>query len=276
MNGNQKFGLIAGLILVAVVVLGSVLSSGKDEVKADAPAAQPKPVVRKTLTVFAAASMTNVIADLKDAYEKEHPCDIKLNLASSSKLARQIEAGAGADIFCSANVKWSDYLKEKGLIAESKSDIFAGNRLVVIAPKDGKLADFAVDADANFPAKFEGRLALGDPAHVPAGIYAKEALTHFKWFGALEKRLAPAANVREALMLVENGEVEAGIVYSTDAAQSAKVKVVGTFPEDSHSKISYTISVVKDSDAEAGEFYKFMFTPKAKGILKKYGFHAGE
>jgi len=229
------------------------------------------------VTVFGAASVTNALEDIGALYRAEGG-DVRFSFASSSTLARQIEAGAPADIFVSANDTWMDYLAERGLIVEETRAGPFGNRLVLIAPSDSTLPDIDISPDLDLSALLgpDNRLAVGDPEHVPAGIYAKQALQSIDLWTALEPRLARADNVRAALALVESGEAPLGIVYATDATVAAGVKVIGIFPRDSHPPITYAIAVVAGSpDAKAAEvkaFFDLMTGPEGLEAFARHGF----
>ena len=226
------------------------------------------------LTVFAAASTTNAITDIAKLFEKSHSVVVRLSFASSSTLAKQIEKGARADIFLSANPKWMDYLAERGAItAASRTDLL-GNRIVLIAPQDSSLGHLTVDSSLNLAKLLgEGRLAMGDPDHVPAGIYGKQAFEKLGLWDSVKDKVARAKDVRAALVLVERGEAPLGQVYATDAAISDKVKIVGMFPADSHPPITYPVALAADSQSDAaGEFIKFLQGPEGKAVFEKYGF----
>jgi molybdate transport system substrate-binding protein len=192
--------------------------------------------------VFAAASLAGIVPEE----------GATVSFAASSVLARQIAEGAPADVFLSANVAWVDDLAAKGLVAERAPIL--GNALVLVAPRG---RSFAADLREGFdlPAAFPGRLAIAEPEHAPAGIYARQALTRLGWWDALSDRLAVAADVRAALMFVTRGECEAGIVYRTDARMTDGVEVVGTFPAASHDPIVYEAAVVAGGDEAAGRAY---------------------
>ena len=184
------------------------------------------------ITVFAAASLTNAMQDIATQYKKEKGVDVVSSFASSSTLARQIEAGAPADLFISADQKWMDYAVDKKAIDTASRQTLLGNSLVVVAPKASEQKDFTIDSKTNWTSLLNGgRLAVGDPEHVPAGIYAKEALQKLGAWDTLSPKLAPAEDVRGALALVERNEAPLGIVYGSDAVASKGVKVVATFPE---------------------------------------------
>lgn len=222
------------------------------------------------VTLFAAASLTNAMQDIAAEYKTNHKNqEIIFSFASSSVLAKQIEQGAPADIFMSADQKWMTYLIEHNLV-KNKEDLLK-NSLVLIAPKQSKLEKIDINSSTDWNAilpKTE-RLAIGDPDHVPAGLYAKESLTYLGVFDKLAPQFAPASNVRDALMLVERNEAALGIVYSTDAKVSDKVKIIGVFPANSFDPIEYPIALLKP---EAKEFYQYLKSPEAKRIFEKYGF----
>jgi len=223
------------------------------------------------MLVFCAASLTNVITELSEKYEKENNVDIQLNFASSGTLARQIEHGAEPAIYISANEKWVDYLIQLDiLVAETKFKV-AGNSMVVVVPAESSIDSISFTAD--FPKLFNGRLAMGDPKHVPAGDYAQQAIKKAGIADELKDRILPAKDVRSALMVVELGEVEMGIVYKTDALMSKKVKIVCNIPSGIHSPIGLYAAVLKkkNNDQSIG-FYKYLSSPEAKTIWIKHGF----
>lgn len=225
------------------------------------------------LTVFGAASLTNAFDEVGALYEKETGRKLQLSYASSSTLAKQIEAGAPATMFASADEDWMDYLAKKNLIAPDSRKTFLGNRLVVVVPLERK-QDIALVPGVDF-ARFlgGGRWVTGDPAHVPAGKYAQAALTKLGAWPAAQPKLVSADSVRAALALVERGEVAAGIVYATDAAISKKVRVAGVFPENSHPPVTYPIALLAGhSDADARALIAFFTGPDAARVYKKHGF----
>jgi len=223
--------------------------------------------------IFAAASTTNAVSDVIKAFEAAGKGKAVASFASSSTLAKQIAHGAPAQVYLSANEKWMNYLAEKKLLAPGTRVDLLGNRLVLIAPKGSKERG-PIQAGMPLLAWLgDGRLAVGDPDHVPAGIYAKQALKSLGLWEKAEPRLARAANVRAALALVERGEAPLGIVYSTDAAITPKVTVVGMFPEGSHKPIVYPLALLKgQATPSAKAFWQFLQGDEAKGIFKKYGF----
>ena len=226
------------------------------------------------ITVFAAASLTNAMQDIATQYKKEKNVDVVSSFASSSTLARQIEAGAPADLFISADQKWMDYAAEKKSIDAATRETLLGNSLVVVAPTNSKQDDIAINKQTDWTRLLNGgRLAVGDPEHVPAGIYAKEALQKLGAWDTLSPELAPAEDVRGALALVERSEAPLGIVYGSDAVASKGVKVVGTFPEDSHKKVEYPLAIVDGhNSATVSAFYDYLKGPEASAIFKRYGF----
>jgi len=220
------------------------------------------------LTVFAAASTTEVMKALAAAYTGRTGESIRFNFAGSGTLARQIEAGAPADLFISANAAWMDYLAQQELLQGGTRSDVAMNALVLIAPADSSLRY------EDFPGDLKGRLAVGDFRSVPAGAYAEAVLTSLGWLDAVRDRLVKGANVRTVLMYVERGEVDAGIVYQTDAVQSERAKVIGTFPADAHPPIVYPAACLKNSAPSAKEFLTFLKSEEAQSIFKQFGFTA--
>lgn len=226
------------------------------------------------ITVFAAASLTNALQDIAKAYQQEKHVEVVSSFASSSTLARQIEAGAPADLFISADQKWMDYAAEKKAIDTATRETLLGNSLVLVAPKASAQGEVTIDAKTNWTSLLKGgRLAVGNPDHVPAGIYAKEALTKLGAWKTLSPKLAPAEDVRGALALVERDEAPLGIVYGSDAVASKGVKVVGAFPEDSHKKVEYPVAIIDGhKNAATTAFYDYLKGPQASAIFKQYGF----
>ncbi|HEX4080671.1 MAG TPA: molybdate ABC transporter substrate-binding protein [Rhizomicrobium sp.] len=233
----------------------------------------PAAVAAGKITVFAAASLTNALRAADAAYTKRTGIAVLESFASSSTLARQIEAGAPAAVFISADTKWMDYLAGKGLIATQTP--LLGNGLALIAPADAPVSARGINAGFNWLKLLgpDGRLAVGDPDHVPAGIYAKEALQHLGVWNELEPRLARAEDVRGALALVERGDAPLGIVYVTDARVSAKVKIVGVFPPASHSPIVYPAAIVKGNDLPpVRNYFRFLQGAQARADFVRFGF----
>jgi len=228
------------------------------------------------LTVFAAASMTNAMQDVGTLWQAAGHPKIAFSFASSSVLALQIENGAPANLFISADEKWMDELAKKRLIVPGSRSDLVGNSLVLVEPKSTlKPVNLVPGATLDPVLGAKGRLAVGDPGHVPAGIYAKQALQKLGLWASVAKRLAPADSVRSALRLVETGEAPAGIVYATDAKIVPSLDVAGVFPADSHDPIRYPVAVIKAHDTkEAVAFLGFLSTPDARAVFTHYGFTA--
>lgn len=233
--------------------------------------------VQAKVTVFAAASMTNAMNQVAEEYKKVKPDqEFVFSFASSSNLAKQIEQGAPADIFVSANTKWMKHLSEKGLTVKDSEKVLLGNELVLIAPKNSQLKEVDV-AKGEWVNSLNSLkkifLSVGNPDHVPAGQYAKEALINLKLWDKVEDKLARGNDVRAALALVERGEAPFGIVYSTDGKVSEGVNIVGVFPADSHKAVEYPVALLKDRDnAETKAFLAYLSSDDAKKIFMKYGF----
>ncbi len=238
-------------------------------------AAAPQPAAAQdTLTVFAAASMRNALDDVDKAFTKTTGTKVTASYAASSALAKQLAQGAPADVYVSANIKWMDFLQKQKLIAPDTRVNLLGNALVLIAPKASKLDNVKIAKGFDI-AKLAGkdRIAVADTKAVPAGLYAKAALTSLGAWKAAEPKLAQAENVRATLAYVARGETPLGIVYSTDAKIEPKVKIIGTFPEGSHPPIKYPVAAMKDAKSKAVPSYlQFLRTPEAKAIFEKYGF----
>ena len=229
----------------------------------------------ETVKVYAAASLTNVISDIAVVYKKQHPqTDIVPVFGASSALAKQIEAGAKSDLFFSADVDWMNYLIKKQMITENKSKALLSNQLVLISPKKLNIA-FKAQPNFNFAQSFKGHVCTGQMESVPAGKYAKQSLIKLNWLDSLKGRIVGTDDVRSALAFVERGECDVGIVYKTDALISKKVKVIGTFPENSHHPILYPLALTQqgEKNGDAVQFEKFVkSSPQAKIIYQKYGF----
>lgn len=227
----------------------------------------------EALTVFAAASLTNALQDIGKAFEAKSGHTVKFSFAASSALAKQIESGAPAGVFLSADEQWMDYLAERALIVADSRRTLLGNSLVLVVPADSKAT---VDIKPGFDLAGllgDGRLATGDPAHVPVGKYAKAALTALGVWQIAEPRLVNADSVRAALVLVERGEVPLGIVYATDAAVTPKVRVAGSFPADSHPAITYPSAIIAGQDsAAARDFNAWLRSDTARSVFTRYGF----
>ncbi|HET6223129.1 MAG TPA: molybdate ABC transporter substrate-binding protein [Dongiaceae bacterium] len=231
------------------------------------------PAAAEDLLVFAAASTKNAAEDIAKLYAAESQDKVTYSFAASSDLAKQIENGAPAVIFISADTKWMDYLAERKLIAPDSRRDLLGNKLVLIAPADSQLTVALGKGAPLADALGDGKLAMGEPESVPAGRYGKAALEGLGIWSAVEPKVARTKDVRAALTLVERGEAAAGIVYSTDAAISKKVKVIAEFPADSYPPIVYPVAIVAGKDdAAAKAFHAFLNGPKARTVFLDYGF----
>jgi len=252
-----------GLRLVAAAGgLAAMLSFGLPSARADGD-----------VVVFAAASLKNALDAVDAAWKAESGKSATASYAASSALAKQIEEGAPADVFISADLDWMKYLADKKLIKDDSDVKLLGNRIVLVAPKDsGTKAEIA----PNFELAAllgDGRLAMGDVKAVPAGKYGKAALEKLGVWSSVEGKIAQAENVRAALKLVSTGEAPLGIVYQTDATAEPGVKVVGVFPEDSHPPIVYPVGLTADSKSgDAAAYVKYLQSAKAKELFEAQGF----
>jgi len=224
------------------------------------------------VTIYAASSMTNAVTDLVSAYESESGDKVVTVFGGSSSLARQIEQGAPADVFLSANEKWVNYLIDKDLVDPSRVQLLAGNQLALIKPSNSQQEEFDVSDKQQWKSILSGsRMAVGYTDSVPVGIYTKEALENLGVWDTVEPTLAQTKNVRAALSLVERGESPLGIVYKTDALLTPKVKTLMLLDPKLYGTIHYPLVQLTDSKASAG-LVKFMSSSEAKVILDKYGF----
>lgn len=225
------------------------------------------------VTVFAAASLTNAFEEIAKAYRAKGGGPVKFSFAASSTLAKQIESGAAADIFASADEQWMDYLAERKLIEPATRSSRLGNELVLITPASDKRT---IDIKPGFDLAGmigNGKLATGDPAHVPVGRYAQQALTKLGVWDAVAPKIARTDNVRAALLLVERGEGPFGIVYATDAAASGKVNIAGALPAGSYPPVSYPFAILAGRGRpEVKSFFEFLYGPEAQAIYRKAGF----
>jgi molybdate transport system substrate-binding protein len=226
-----------------------------------------------SITVFAAASMKNALDDVDAAFTKQSGTKVVASYDASSALMKQIEGGAPADVFVSADLKWMDYGSQKKLIKDDTRVNLLGNELVLIAPKDSKIDKVTIAPGMDL-AKLagDGRITTGDVQAVPVGIYAKAALEKLGLWASVEPKMAMAANVRAALVLVARGEASLGIVYSTDAKVEPGVKVVGVFPESSHDPIIYPVAATVNGKPDATPYLAFLRSSAAKEVFEKYGF----
>ncbi len=224
------------------------------------------------VTVFAAASLTNVLQELGDEYTKASGTKVVFSFASTSMLARQIESGAHADVFFSADQEWMDYLDQRGLIRKGTRQNLLGNRLALVAPANSTIS---LHIEPNFPllaALHGGRLATGDPDSVPVGKYARSALTTLGVWNDIAARLVRADNVRTALAFVTRGETPLGIVYLTDAKIEPGVRVVDVFPANTHRAINYPLGLIGSANERASAFIDYLRGPAGTAAFEKYGF----
>jgi molybdate transport system substrate-binding protein len=257
MSANlSRRGLLLALLwgFLAVPLMGPVVQAGE-------------------VTVFAAASLKNALDEAAKAYETKTGDKVVISYAASSALAKQIEGGAPADIFFSADLDWMDYLEKKNLINAASRKTFLGNTLVLIAPKDSTVS---LSIEKNFPLLQalgpDGKLAMASVDSVPAGKYGKAALIYLGVWEAVAPRVAQAENVRAALAFVARSETPLGIVYGTDAKAEPAVRVVGTFPEESHPKIEYPVALLVNAKPAARTFLDFILSPEAAPIFEAQGF----
>jgi molybdate transport system substrate-binding protein len=253
----QKFGIAWLLVLVCA-------SGGGPAVAADDSSA---------ILVFGAASLMNVLDDLSKAFTGQTKVPVKSSLAASSVLAKQIEAGAPADVFFSADLEWMDYLEQRKLLKPGSRHDVVGNHLVLIAPVDSTVAvKIRKGVDLRAALGPEGKLATGDPDSVPVGKYAKSALEKLGAWDKVSGQIVRAENVRAALAFVARGEAPLGIVYETDALAEKKVRIVAEFPADTHPPITYPIALTTHGGAAAQQFVDFVRSRPAAEIFRKYGF----
>lgn len=225
---------------------------------------------KEKLSIFCAAGLTNVISELSDSFSIKNNINIKLNLASSGALARQIKQGNKPDIYISANKAWADYVDS--IASFSKRKTLYQNKLALIVPKDSPIDSIDFQNTKSIANLFEGYLSLGDPSHVPAGKYAVETLNNLNWNSELSERILPAKDVRSALMVVEMGECEMGIVYYSDAILSQKIKILGFFPENTHEPIIFHALLHKNASESSVSFYESLTNESVKEVWLKNGF----
>jgi len=229
---------------------------------------------QQPITVFAAASLRNALDDVDAAFTKATGTKVTASYEASSALARQIEQGAPADVFISADLRWMDYAAERKLIKPDTRVNLLGNTLVLIAPKDSRLDHVAIGEGFDIARLAgDGRIAVADVKAVPAGLYAKTALTKLGAWAAAAPKLAQAENVRATLAFVARGETPLGIVYETDAKIEPKVKIVGEFPEGSYPPVTYpVVATAATAKALVARYLDFLRGKQAKAIFEKYGF----
>jgi len=238
-------------------------------------AGAPQPsVAQEQILVFAAASLKNALDDTNAAFTKATGVKVTTSYAASSALAKQIEQGAPADIFISADLQWMDYLGERKLIKPDSRINLLGNKLILVAPADSKIANVAIAQGFDI-AKLAGssRIAVADVNAAPAGRYAKAALEKLGAWAAAEPKLAQAENVRATLAFVARDETPIGIVYETDAKVEPKVKIIGAFPDGSYPPVTYPVAATTtETKQSVPQYLHFLRTPVAKAIFEKYGF----
>ncbi len=253
--------------------LGLRLLAATGGIAALLAASMPIALAEETLTVFAAASLKNALDNINGACEADVGEKATISYAASSALAKQIEEGAPADVFFSADLDWMAYLSDKNLVKKDTETQLLGNNIVLVAPADSAAA---TEIAPNFDlAKLlgDGRLAMANVDSVPAGKYGKSALQTLGVWGSVEGKVAQAENARAALALVSTGEAPLGIVYKTDAAAEKKVKIIGTFPADSHKPIVYPVAQTASSkDDDTPAFLKCLQSAKAKALFEEQGF----
>ena len=237
-----------------------------------ASSAGAAPAPRKPVLVFAASSLTNVVDELDQVFTASTGTPVKASYAASSALAKQIAAGAPADVFFSADTAWVDYLDQRKLLKPGSRHDVVANRLVLIAPQDSHL-QIKIAPHFNLAGALgDGKLATGDPDSVPVGKYAQAALEKLGAWDAVSSHIVRAENVRSALEFVARGEATLGIVYATDAKAENRVKVLDVFPESTHPAIRYPIALTADSGADAARFSAFVTSSAGSKIFRKYGF----
>lgn len=261
MKGSRMRRCVASLLVLLAGTLAGL---------AQANSAVP---VRPVITVFAAASLTESLGEIARRYEAAQGVTVKLSVAASSVLARQIESGAAADLFISADGAWMDYLEKRGLVqAASRRDLL-GNRLVLVAPAGSSVVvGLRPGVDLAAALGTGGRLAIAEPDGVPAGRYAVAALRALGAWQAVENRTARAENVRAALAFVARGEAPLGVVYATDAAVEPRVRVVATFPPESHAPIVYPAALMPGASPAAAAFLAWLAGPEAGAVFTAAGF----
>lgn len=254
-----------GIRLIAALVL--VLSQFA---QTEGPHAEGKPII-----VFAAASLKNALDDVADHYATATGHRVVVSYAASSMLAKQILAGAPAQVFISADQAWMDHLEKNAAIVPTTRRPLLGNSLVLIAPKDSTVQMSLRPGEDLTPLLEGGRLAVAETSSVPAGKYARAALESFGIWPSLQGKLAQASDVRAALALVGRGEAPLGIVYASDAAAEPAVRIVATFPADSHPEIVYPAALTREAhDEDARAFLAFLSSDTAGAVFARYGFRS--
>src|SRR5215469_9391985 len=258
--------LRSSLIILSVTALVMVVWQGARLLPVGATTAQDK-----TITVFAAASLTNALDDVNTAFTKQSGIKVVVRYGASSALAKQIEQGAPADVFASADLQWMGYCAQKE--ADARVDLL-GNKLVLIAAKDAKIDHVTIGSGFEL-AKLarDGRVATGDVREVPVGLYAKAVLERLGAWAAVEPKMAMAEDVRAALRMVARGEAPLGIVYETDAKIEPAVKVIGVFPDNTQDPIIYPVALTENAKLDAIQYLLFLRTQTARSVFERYGFN---
>lgn len=227
----------------------------------------------RTITLFIAASMKNAIDDISAIYTQRTGIKVTPSYAASPALARQIEQGAPADLFASADLDWMDYVDKKNLLKPGTRTNLLGNRLVLIAPKDSPIGNQTIGPGFDLARLAgNGRITTADVRSVPVGKYARTSLEKLGSWAAAEGKFAMAENVRAALVLVARGEAALGIVYETDAKVEPNVKIIGHFPANSHPEIVYPVALTKDAKPEATAYLNLLRSATGQVMFEKYGF----
>lgn len=253
---------------LALALAGLPVARAQDARPAEETSVEVKPVV-----VFAAASLKNALDKIAKDWESKAGKKATLSFAASSALAKQVESGAPADLFVSADLKWMDWLAERKLIDDASRKTLLGNALVLIAPKDSAVTLKIEKGFKLAEALGDGRVAMGETSSVPAGVYGKTALTNLGVWDQVSAKVAGAENVRVALAYVARGETPLGIVYATDAKSEPNVKVVDTFPADSHPPIVYPVALTASSaNPDAKAFLEFLSSADAAKVFEDQGF----
>ncbi|BCG66042.1 MAG: molybdate transport system substrate-binding protein [Methyloprofundus sp.] len=222
--------------------------------------------------LYAAASTSMAVNEVIKQFKQTSPAiKVKVSFASSSTLAKQIEAGAPADLYISANPKWMDYLQARDLLVNTSRQDLLSNKIVLIAPK-GQYLTVPMTKGFDFANQLTGRLCMGEPSHVPVGMYAKQALVSLGWWAQLKASVVGTKDVRAVLTFVERGECAAGIVYATDASSSQKVELIAEFPASSHSPIVYPVAALVANNKAVDTFLQYLSSAQAITIFKEYGF----
>jgi molybdate transport system substrate-binding protein len=268
-QGSRFIGPITAAF-AAAVALAALTAAAPAQAQHDKAQLDKAPA---SILVFAAASMKNALDAADAAFSKQTGVAVVASYDASSALIKQIEQGAPADVYMSADQKWMDYGLEKKLIDAGTRVNLLGNKLVLIAAKDSLLGDVTIGPGLDLgKLAGGGRIATGDVRAVPVGIYAKSALQKLGLWDAAEPKLAMVGNVRAALVLVARGEAPLGIVYATDAKVEPAVKIIGTFADDSHEPIVYPAAATVGAKSAATSYLAFLRSAAARSIFERYGF----